>query len=94
MKIIMERVLYIRFSYRFVSHDLAVSPPTQVDEGGEGEKERSDGVVDIAAVAACGGEGYAGVVPNTNLPGVFILSGDPILTISVSFNISGNFRKH
>ena len=32
--------------------------------------------MDVTAVAASGGEGYAGVVPNTNLPGVFILSGD------------------
>ena len=66
IKIIMERVLYIRFSYRFVSHDLAVSPPTQVNEGGEGEKERSDSVVGVGANAAGGREGDAGTISYNN----------------------------
>lgn len=68
IKIIMERVLYIRFSCRPGSYDLAVSPPTQVDEGGEGEKERSDSVVGVGADSAGGGEDDAGVVCGGNRP--------------------------
>ena len=60
----MERMIVILLCYRLRSHDLTVSPPTQVDEGGEGEKERSDGVMDIGAVAAGGGEGDAGSILN------------------------------
>ena len=62
----MERMIVILLCYRLRSHDLTVSPPTQVDEGGEGEKERSSSVIGVGADSAGGREGGAGRISVAN----------------------------